>query len=121
MASSSNVIAAILTLCLVSQGFCCSLEDIVIGTVRTGAEIQGKPEWKVTVTNNCKCAQHELRVTCQGFQTAETVDPSVFEQQGDKCLVNQGNALNGFASVSFSYAWDPPFIMFPSSSVVDDC
>ncbi|KAE8701592.1 hypothetical protein F3Y22_tig00110540pilonHSYRG00054 [Hibiscus syriacus] len=107
MASScDNAIAAILILGLVGQ-------------VPKGVEIKGQPEWKVTITNNCKCTQHELRITCHGFQSVETVDPSIFEQRGDKCLVNQGNALTGFGSVGFSYAWDPPFIMFPSSSVDD--
>ncbi|KAK8523453.1 hypothetical protein V6N13_113399 [Hibiscus sabdariffa] len=122
MASYSMVFVAVLVLCLVSQGFClCSLNDIVVGTVRTGKEIQGKAEWKVTITNNCKCSQHALKLACKGFQSVEAVDPSIFEKQGDNCLVIQGNALKGFASASFSYAWDPPFFMFPSSSVVDPC
>ncbi|GMI89276.1 hypothetical protein like AT4G32090 [Hibiscus trionum] len=122
MTSSCKAFVDVLVLGLVSQGFSlCSLNDIVVGNVRTGNEIQGKAEWKVTITNNCKCSQHELKLACKGFQSVETVDPSIFEQQGDDCLVIQGNALNGFASVSFTYAWDPPFFMFPSSSVVDDC
>ncbi|XP_039063093.1 uncharacterized protein LOC120207740 [Hibiscus syriacus] len=117
MASSTEALVAVLIL-----GFSlCSLNDIIVGTVRTGNEIQGMAEWKVTITNNCKCSQHDLKLTCKDFQSVETVDPSIFVQQGDDCLVIQGNTLNGFTSVSFLYAWDPPFFMFPSSSVVDDC
>ncbi|KAG4136845.1 hypothetical protein ERO13_D07G033550v2 [Gossypium hirsutum] len=87
-----NGLVAILVLGLVGQGFCvCSLNDIIVGRVRTGVEVQ------------------------------ETVDPNIFQKQGNNCLVIDGNALNGFASVSFAYAWDPPFIMFPSGSMVDPC
>ncbi|KAB2072715.1 hypothetical protein ES319_A07G034600v1 [Gossypium barbadense] len=107
---------AILVLGLVGQGFCvCSLNDIIVGTV------PGMAEWKVTITNNCKCAQHKLTLSCEGFQSRETVDPNIFQKQDNNCQVIDGNALNGFASVSFAYAWDPPFIMFPSGSIVDPC
>ncbi|XP_022728836.1 uncharacterized protein LOC111284442 [Durio zibethinus] len=60
-----------------NAGFClCVLNDITVGSVRTGKEIQGKPEWKVAVTNNCKSTQHELKLACQGFQSVETEDPT---------------------------------------------
>ncbi|PPD84355.1 hypothetical protein GOBAR_DD18721 [Gossypium barbadense] len=58
-------LVAILVLGLVGQGFCvCSLNDIIVGTVRTGVEVQGMAEWKVTIINNCKCAQHKLTLSC---------------------------------------------------------
>ncbi|XP_022756301.1 uncharacterized protein LOC111304047 [Durio zibethinus] len=122
MASATKSFVRILLLSLVSQGIClCTLNDIIVGTVRTGKEIQGKPEWKVTVTNNCKCTQHELKLACKGFQSVETVDPNILEKQGDNCLVIKGNALKGFTSVSFAYARDPPFLLWPSGSIIEAC
>lgn len=92
-----------------------------MGTVRTGKEIQNLPEWNVTVTNNCKCSQRQLKLACKGFQTVETVDSNIFAKQGDDCLLINGDAFKGFQAVSFAYAWDPPFVMFPSYSDVEAC
>ncbi|KAG4190426.1 hypothetical protein ERO13_A07G029700v2 [Gossypium hirsutum] len=118
MASSSRLVSRVFIFFFgnINAGFCvCSLNDIIVGTV------PGMAEWKVTITNNCKCAQHKLTLSCEGFQSRETVDPNIFQKQDNNCQVIDGNALNGFASVSFAYAWDPPFIMFPSGSIVDPC
>ncbi|OMO90769.1 Glycosyl transferase, family 31 [Corchorus olitorius] len=122
MASPVKAFVAVLILGLVTEGLCaCSLNDINIGTVRTGREIQGKSEWNVTVINNCKCTQSKIKLTCQGFQSVEAVDQNIFLKQGDNCLLIKGDSLPGFRSVGFSYAWDPPFVMFPSDSVVETC
>ncbi|KAI9124498.1 hypothetical protein K1719_004420 [Acacia pycnantha] len=100
----------------------CSLNNINIGTVRSGREVEGKPEWKVTVVNNCSCSQSQIQLSCKGFQSSESVDPSVFAKKGDSCSLINGHPLKGFSSVSFSYAWDPPFLLLPSSSIVgNDC
>ncbi|XP_028773602.1 uncharacterized protein LOC114730661 [Neltuma alba] len=108
---------------IIIQGFCdCSLNNINIGTVRSGREIKGKPEWEVTVINNCSCSQSKIQLSCKGFQSSESVDPSVFAKQGDSCLLINGGPLKAFSSVNFSYAWDPPFLLLPSSSLVGhDC
>ncbi|KAH1131644.1 hypothetical protein J1N35_003022 [Gossypium stocksii] len=67
---------------MASSRFCvCSLNDIIVGTVRTGVEVQGMAEWKVTITNNCNCAQHKLTPSCEGFQSRETVDPNIFRNK----------------------------------------
>ncbi|CAB4297353.1 unnamed protein product [Prunus armeniaca] len=109
----------VLLLSLVSKGFCaCTLNNINIGTARSGREIGGKPEWNVVVTNNCACAQTSIVLSCRGFQTAEPVDPAILKKQGDVCLLIMGNLLDAGASVKFSYAWDPPFLLLPSSSVI---
>lgn len=90
--------------------------------MRNGREIGGQPEWDVTVTNNCACSQSQIQLTCKGFQSSESVDPSVFAIQGDNCLLINGDPLRAFTSVNFSYAWYPPFILFPSSSQIGhDC
>ncbi|KAI4346319.1 hypothetical protein L6164_007228 [Bauhinia variegata] len=116
----------IATLCfglIVIQGLCeeCSLSKINIGTERSGREIQGKPEWNVTVINNCSCAQSQIQLSCKGFQTAEAIDPSVLSMEGDTCTLIDGNPLQPLASVHFSYAWDPPFLLLPVHSVIADC
>lgn len=98
----------------------CSLDDINIGTVRSGMEVKGKPEWNVTVINNCGCAQKAIKLSCKGFQTVEPLDPSTLlkSKQGDTCLLINGSSLEGFDSVRFSYAWDPPFLLLPVDSLI---
>ncbi|PON71323.1 Beta-1,3-N-Acetylglucosaminyltransferase family protein [Parasponia andersonii] len=99
----------------------CSLNNINIGTVRSGREIGGKSEWNVTVINNCGCPQKQIKLGCKGFQTVEPVDPATFFilDGGDgQCLLVNGSTLEGFASVGFSYAWDPPFLLLPLYSVI---
>jgi len=108
--------------CNENAGLCdCSLNNINIGTVRSGREISGQPEWNVTVTNNCRCAQSQIKLSCMGFQTVESVDPSIFVKNGDTCLLINGNSLEASASVHFSYAWDPPFLLLPVGSVIHGC
>lgn len=102
-------------------GICgnCSLDNINIGTVRSGREIKGKSEWNVTVINNCDCPQKQIHLGCQGFQTAEPVDPAkLLVQSNGQCLLVNGSTLQGHASVGFSYAWDPPFLLLPHDSVI---
>ncbi|CAJ1967852.1 unnamed protein product [Sphenostylis stenocarpa] len=112
----------ILFLTLVIQGSCdCSLNNINIGTTRSGREVQGQPEWNVTVINNCFCQQSQIKLSCKGFQSSESIDPAILSMEGDGCLLISGNPMKGFDSVNFSYAWDPPFLMFPSSSVIGPC
>ncbi|GAV60549.1 hypothetical protein CFOL_v3_04079, partial [Cephalotus follicularis] len=108
-------------MCIFFVGHCCSLNDITIGTVRTGQEVRGVPEWRVTVYNTCHCTIKQVKLRCQGFKSAEAVDPKILLPQGDLCLVNNGLPLTASSSVSFSYAWDPPFVMFPSFFVTVNC
>jgi len=92
------------------------LNNINIATTRSGRTILGKPEWNVVVTNNCNCAQSQIKLQCKGFQTTEIVSRSILSIQEDTCLLINGNPLKGFGSVSFSYAWDPPFLLMPLTS-----
>ncbi|KAK2996994.1 hypothetical protein RJ639_038677 [Escallonia herrerae] len=112
-------VAALLLTCLAREGFCeeCSLDTINILTERTGVEIQGKPEWKVTVYNHCKCRQGGIVLSCPDFQTVEPVDPNVVARSADgRCLILNGNSLAPSATVTFKYAWDPPFLLLPRQS-----
>ncbi|KOM56221.1 hypothetical protein LR48_Vigan10g211300 [Vigna angularis] len=94
----------------------CNLNNINIESTRSGRTILGKPEWNVVVKNNCNCTQSQIRLSCRGFQTTEIVSRSILAVEGDSCLLINGNPLKGFATVSFSYAWDPPFILMPLTS-----
>ncbi|KAL7595333.1 TPD1 protein homolog 1 [Lactuca sativa] len=97
----------------------CELKDITVGTERTNREVGGKEEWKVSFINTCKCPQKSLIVSCDGFQSTETVDPNLFASVGNNnCIVNGGQPIGPFATVGFVYAWDPPFIFVPRSSQV---
>ena len=94
----------------------CNLNNINIATTKSGRTILGKPEWNVVVTNNCNCTQSQIKLLCQGFHTTEIVSPSILALQWDSCLLINGNPLKGFASVSFSYAWDVPYSLRPLTS-----
>lgn len=94
----------------------CGVKDLVIGTVRSGRQIQGKPEWNVQIVNKCNCSQSNIFLSCQGFQTVEPVDPAIFSKHGDQCSVNKGFPIASQNEVTFSYAWDPPFFLFPLST-----
>ncbi|RDX88259.1 hypothetical protein CR513_30171, partial [Mucuna pruriens] len=119
MATTIKYLSSILFLTLIIKGSCdCSLNNINIGTTRSGREIQGKPEWNVTVINNCNCEQSQIKLSCKGFQSAESIDPSILSIDGDSCLLINGNPLKGSDAVNFSYAWDPPFLLLPASSVI---
>lgn len=85
----------------------------------TGVQIQGKPEYKVTVTNDCICSQSELELQCTGFQSLEGIDPAVLRIDGDKCLLNNGVPLHGSESITFKYAWDTKFNLVPLSSQIN--
>ncbi|KAA8525507.1 hypothetical protein F0562_007362 [Nyssa sinensis] len=107
----------VILLNLVTQGLSrCLFNRIGIGTVSTGREIQGKREWKVTVTNNCECPQAPIYLNCRGFQTVEKVEPPILEKRGDQCLLINGRPLGPFASISFSYAMESPFVLTASTS-----
>ncbi|XP_014512919.1 uncharacterized protein LOC106771452 [Vigna radiata var. radiata] len=107
---------------LIIKGSCeCSLNNINIGTARSGRVIGGQPEWNVTVINNCSCQQSQIKLSCKGFQSSESIDPSILSKEGDNCILISGNPMKGFDTVNFSYAWDPPFFLFPSSSVIGPC
>ncbi|KAH6761416.1 hypothetical protein C2S51_018365 [Perilla frutescens var. frutescens] len=115
--SMKLTIATFSLLCFISTAFGeCGLNDFVIGTVRSGRQIQGKPEWNVQVVNKCNCSQSNIVLTCKDFQTVEPVDPSIFQKNSDSCSVNGGRPLRPQADVKFSYAWDPPFFLFPLST-----
>ncbi|CAH1454398.1 unnamed protein product [Lactuca virosa] len=82
------IIVVLFTLSFKGYGQC-EIKDITVGTERTSEQIQGKQEWKVSFINTCKCSQQALIVSCNGYQTVEKVDPSIFAPVGNNnCIVN---------------------------------
>ncbi|XP_004514603.1 TPD1 protein homolog 1B-like [Cicer arietinum] len=116
-----SLISIILLTLAVKESYGCSLNNITIGTTRSGREIKDMPEWNVVVINNCNCTQSSLVLSCVGFKTLEPVDPSIFLVRNNTCLLIKGNPLPAFGTVNFSYVWYPPFIMRPTSSVIGPC
>ncbi|KAL1210376.1 hypothetical protein V5N11_006707 [Cardamine amara subsp. amara] len=119
MAFALKYFILFLVLSMVSQGMCrCTFGDIQIRTVRTGREIAGQPEWKVTVTNTCKCLQKHVTLSCGGFAPVKPVKPWLLQPQGNTCLLIKGAALPAGATANFIYAGQP-YIFRPVVSTVD--
>ncbi|KAF5938367.1 hypothetical protein HYC85_022626 [Camellia sinensis] len=96
----------------------CTLDNLNIDQHRTQRIIQGKPEWNVTVTNNCKCGRLGIVLSCPGLKTVEVVDPAILKPTNDgRCLLIQYRILKPHDSVKFSYAWDPPILMLPQKAL----
>ncbi|EFH43523.1 hypothetical protein ARALYDRAFT_353622 [Arabidopsis lyrata subsp. lyrata] len=119
MAFALKYFVVIFLFSMVSQGMCrCTFGDIQIGAVRTGREIAGQPEWKVTVINTCKCLQKHVTLSCGGFAPVKRVEPWLLLPQGNTCLLIKGEALPAGADAEFSYAGEP-YIFRPIGSTVD--
>ncbi|KAJ1407308.1 hypothetical protein SESBI_24411 [Sesbania bispinosa] len=116
--STSKILSIAFFLVLISQGYSqCSLKDLSIQQYKTGATVQQKTEWGVTITNNCPCVQKNVQLNCGGFQTMEHIDPSILSVSGNVCLVNDGQPIYG-NPVTFKYAWDESFPLNPISSEI---
>ncbi|EXB80735.1 hypothetical protein L484_008515 [Morus notabilis] len=98
----------------------CAIQDIQIARSRTGELVENKPEWSVTIKNECSCTQLDLHLDCNGYQTVKLVDPSILSisNDGQYCLVNNGQPIYAFGSISFTYAWDTSFPFRPISSQI---
>lgn len=80
--------------------------------------MNGKTQWKVTISNDCKCDQSSVKLDCSGFQTTENVDSSILSQYGAVCLLNGGDPIHYQRPISFNYAWDTSFSFTPLYSLV---
>ncbi|KAF7837055.1 protein TAPETUM DETERMINANT 1-like [Senna tora] len=118
MAGIIKILGIVLFLGLLAQGINgqCSLSDVSVSQSKTGATVESKPEWAVTITNKCSCVQLNVALTCQGFQTVENVDASILSVSGDDCLVLK--PIYGPNPVTFKYAWDYAFPFTPKSSQI---
>ncbi|ONK77860.1 uncharacterized protein A4U43_C02F11540 [Asparagus officinalis] len=87
----------------------CSKSDITVQQVKTGGIIEGKPEYKVLVSNNGKCIQSKVIMRCYGLSSVETVDPRAIRPlDEERCIVHSGRPLGRGASIAFKYAWMTP-------------
>ncbi|CAH2077285.1 unnamed protein product [Thlaspi arvense] len=118
MAFALKYFVVFLLLSMFTQGLCgCSFGDIQIGTVRTGREFSGQPEWRVTVINTCNGPQKDVTLSCRGFAPLHPVQPQLLLPQGNTCLLIQGKALPAGGSAQFTYAGEP-YIFRPVGSTV---
>ncbi|XP_038988615.1 uncharacterized protein LOC120112800 [Phoenix dactylifera] len=105
MGATLSIFVAILLLSVANRG--CGaprgVPDITLDQARTGSVVEGKPEYEVTVSNNCECAQSMVFVQCHGLSSVEPVDPRAIKPvDGERCIVR------GPANPQFKYAWMTP-------------
>lgn len=87
----------------------CSVKTVKINQSKSGLLAENKPEWMVTITNDCPCSQLDLTLYCNGYQTVKAVDPWILTSKGQTCLVNNGQPIYAFTNITFTYAWDTSF------------
>lgn len=90
----------------------CYLWDVITSQKRTGVQIDGKPEWNVTITNYCSCPVKNVFLNCREFQSIEPVDSSILAVQGDLCLVNGGQPIYNNQTIQFKYSRDTIFFFY---------
>ncbi|XP_042477994.1 TPD1 protein homolog 1-like [Macadamia integrifolia] len=84
----------------------CSKRDLSIKLNATGKSIGGKPEFILTISNNCVCPQSNVLIRCFGLSTVEPVDPAICKPvDNNNCLINNGTAIVKGHPISFKYAW----------------
>ncbi|KAG4931376.1 hypothetical protein AAZX31_17G204500 [Glycine max] len=116
--STIKILSIVLFLGFVSQGYSqCFLSDLSVSQIQTGVKMQGKPEWNVTITNNCSCVQKNVILSCNGFQSVEQIDPSLLKISPNGCLVNDGQPIYTDA-IKFKYVWNQSFPLNPISSEI---
>ncbi|OIV89671.1 hypothetical protein TanjilG_07821 [Lupinus angustifolius] len=114
MTAAIKTLSILLFLGLISEGYgsgsrFCRNSDVNLNQSQSGAQVKGKPEWVVTITNKCPCVIQQVTLNCTGFQTVEPIDSSTLKVSGDKCLLIDGKPINNDASVTFKYASDKSF------------
>lgn len=97
---------------------CQGASDLKITQSTTGAQVQKKLQWKATIVNDCECPQSGIKLSCDGFETVEKIDPSILLQAGGVCLINGGGPIQAHQSFSFTYAWDNQYPFKPLSSTI---
>ncbi|XP_027080592.1 TPD1 protein homolog 1-like [Coffea arabica] len=124
MAAIFKILCLSLFLGLLSAGTAnaqgCSLSSLIILQAPTGAKVQSKPEFKLTIFNSCACTQTQVKLSCSGFQSVEKINPAVLSQSGGgSCLVNGGQPIYygvTHGNFSFNYAADNQYPFKPISS-----
>lgn len=98
----------------------CTLRSLSVSQSMTGVKVQGKPEWSVSITNTCPCAQRMVYLNCTDFQTSEPITPSVLTVSPNGiCILNSGQPIVYNSPFRFKYAWDHSSALIPISSLID--
>ncbi|MED6178261.1 hypothetical protein PIB30_105862, partial [Stylosanthes scabra] len=96
-------------------GHCqCTKSNLSVKQVKNGLWSHGKPQWKVTITNNCDCSLKNVFLNCRDLGTTAdlgTTEPSILTLQGNQCIINSRQPFKG--SLMFTYAIDNPFPFTP--------
>ncbi|XP_029122582.1 protein TAPETUM DETERMINANT 1-like [Elaeis guineensis] len=110
MAATLNIFLAILlSITNGAYGASCGVSDIAVSQARTGSLVEGQPEYEVTVSNKCNCAQSNVFVNCFGLNSVEPVDPQAIKPvDANRCIINEGKPIAGGAQIKFTYAWKTP-------------
>ncbi|GAB4836829.1 hypothetical protein Ancab_001743, partial [Ancistrocladus abbreviatus] len=87
----------------------CTDNDLKLNQIGTGKDVEGKPQWMVTLINGCNCAFSHVILSCRGFHTVEKIKCFILSKSGDECIINYSNAIAPHSSFSFTYAWEDPF------------
>ncbi|KAL1557096.1 hypothetical protein AAHA92_12624 [Salvia divinorum] len=81
---------------------------VKIEQVATGRSVESKPEWRVSVTNGCRCRCPItlLKLMCPKFISTIRVKPPLISIDPDgHCLLT--TKIYPAKSIFFTYAWDP--------------
>ncbi|KAB5553368.1 hypothetical protein DKX38_010679 [Salix brachista] len=115
-----HFLCAVFYLSLISQGHCqCHpATDLKIFQSQTEVVVQNKPQWKVTIVNDCVCTQVSIKLACDGFQTVEEVDSSILAIGDDGCYVNHEQPVYGHQTFNFTYSWGTQYPFMPIYSEI---
>ncbi|KAF3334482.1 Protein TAPETUM DETERMINANT 1 [Carex littledalei] len=87
----------------------CGPSAIVITQSRTNKIVEGKPEYVVSVSNACGCAQSKVVVQCYGLSSVESVDARAIRPVDDeRCMLGGGRPISKGTPLKFKYAWMTP-------------
>ncbi|CAI0403616.1 unnamed protein product, partial [Linum tenue] len=90
--------------------YCDGVKNLKISQAKTGKVVERKPEWKVSILNDCMCSRFNIQLSCGNFQTIEKIDPWVLDRISDsQCAVNKGTSIQGHSTFNFTYAWDTAY------------
>ncbi|KAJ6915199.1 hypothetical protein NC651_017245 [Populus alba x Populus x berolinensis] len=123
MAGFLNFLCAVFFLSLTSQvtaGHCqCHpTTDLKIFQSQTEVLVQNKPQWEVTIVNDCVCTQVNIKLACVGFQTVEEIDSSILAIGDDGCQINHGQPVYGYQTFNFTYSWGTQYPFMPIYSEI---
>ncbi|KNA11977.1 hypothetical protein SOVF_130110 [Spinacia oleracea] len=121
MAASLKIFSAVLFLFLICQkgnSYRCGVSNIKVTTRRTRNTVEGQPQYAVTISNNCPCAQSGVYLRCLGFSTVQPVNPRVMKVKGNSCLINNGRPIVKGKSLTFNYSFLQPTDLVPQRSLI---